>query len=519
MDCALAPMTTTQDHPYRSLLIRLTVLLGGAVGMVLELVGSRLLAPYFGNGLFVWTALIGIMLGFMSLGNYLGGRWADRHLSVSVLFWILLGSAAGIALVAFVEPLILPWLAATGSIKVAAVGGAIALFAVPCTMLGMVTPYSTRYAIHSLADSGVAVGSIFALGTLGSIIGTFLGGFYLIAWVGSHDLIAYLALVPLVLSLVYLTRPIAPKVALAWVAIAVMVGLAMVSSAGALESIDTGYDRYFVYDSVDQSSGRPVRFLARDFESAESAVYTDTGEAFMFNYFQYYDLTLGAANTTGAPLAKTLLIGGGIFSYPRHQVAEYPDSTCDAVEIDPDLYDLARERFMLGADDRVRIHIEDGRTYLNRVADPAGGDYAGGAYDVVVIDAFKSANSIPYQLTTLETMRSCFDVLAPDGLLVMNVIASPQGAGSRFVAAEYATLATIFPQVNLYAVYELTQAEAVQNISIIATKAPRSQLDLTGALRAVSPELTSRQIDPASLPDAFVLTDDYAPADQLLRDI
>lgn len=524
-----------EAHPARMIILRATVLLCGATGMVLELVGSRLLAPYFGNGLFVWTALIGIMLGFMSLGNYLGGRLADRHLTVSVLYWILVASSIGIALVSFIEPLILPPLSAGLSVRIASVVSAIALFAIPCTALGMVTPYSVRYAIQSLVHSGATVGSLFALGTLGSIIGTFLGGFYLIAAVGSHALIAYLSIVPLVLAVPFIKRG-SRRYHLGGAAVAVvLIGLSFATQASALDRLsdafgagltvtsafDTAYDRYFIAESVEPATGRPVRYLARDFESAESAVYADTGEPLIFDYYEYYDLTLAAASNVGDGLRSTLLVGGGTFSYPRHQVAEYASSTSDVVEIDPALVDVARAHFALADDDRIAIYTEDARTFLNRASQPSGraGESRRGSYDVVLIDAFKSANSIPYQLTTAETMRACLEVLDDDGFLVMNIIASPGGAGSQFVSAEYATIASIFPQVNLYAVQDTGRSDVVQNISIVATKAPATAFSLTEVLANISPDLSSRQLNPSDLPAGFVLTDDRAPADQLLQGI
>lgn len=535
-------MTIFDEHPLRMTLLRATVLLCGAVGMIFELVGSRLLAPYFGNGLFVWTALIGIMLGFMSLGNYLGGRVADRHLSVSVLFWILMASSAGIAVVSFLEPVLLPPISAALSVKVAAVTAAIVLFGAGCTALGMVTPYTTRYSIQSVDGSGSTMGSLYALGTLGSIIGTFLGGFYLIAAVGSHALIAYLAIVPLILALFFAFAGRRPdKRQLVGIAVVMaVVALSFVTQASALDrlagafgpgtrvtsSFDTTYDRYMVIDSVDSETGRPIRYLARDFESAESAVFSDNGEPVIFDYYRYYDLTVAAADQVSGGLGSTLIIGGGTFSYPRHQVQVYPGSTTDAIEIDPALVDVAREQFFLQDDDRINIITEDGRTFLNRAADPeafaaAGGDAGATSapYDVVLIDAFKSANSIPYQLTTLETMRSCYELLDDDGFIVMNIIASPEGAGSRFVSAQFETISQVFEQVNLYAVYDMSETEVVQNISIVATKAPRSSFDLSALLGALNPELAARRLDPASLPKAFVLTDDHAPADQLLKDI
>lgn len=499
-------------------LLRITVLLCGAVGMVLELAGSRLLAPFFGNGLFVWTALIGIMLGFMSLGNYLGGRFADKALGREKLFWILIGSAAGIAVISFTEPVILPALSHSVSARWAAVSASILLFGVPCTLLGMVTPYSTRFAMTSLAHSGQTVGSLFALGTLGSIFGTFLGGFYIIAWVGSHTLIPWLAVVPLVLSLFFLARK-QPSHLLALAVAAILVAVGMTATATALESFDTTYDRYFIDYGQDPDTGRRLLFLARDFDSVESAIYADTGEPYILDYVRYYDLALAAASDE-EPVERTLLIGGGTFSYPRHQLEQHRDSRTDVIEIDPKLVDIAKDRFFLEDDPRMRIHLEDGRTYLNRVSGRLSGGEPQQSYDVILIDAFKSANSIPYQLTTRESMQMCYDLLDEDGIVVMNIIASPTGAGSRFVAAELKTLESIFPQVEAFAVFDVEYTATAQNISIIASKRPRAEVELGPLLDSLAPDLTARRLREGQLPDDVrILTDDFAPVDQYLMDI
>jgi len=291
-----------------------------------------------------------------------------------------------------------------------------------------------------------------------------------------------------------------------------------VASASAIDTFDTNYDRYFIEDKLEAGTNRPVTTIARDFRSIESAVYADNGEPYLFEYFGYYDLALNLHEAVAGPLGRTALIGGGTFSYPRYQLLQWPGSSTDVVEIDPALVDVAREHFFLTDDPRMGIFTEDGRTFLNRALRDQQAAGADSTYDAIILDAFKSANSIPYQLTTVETMRSCYDLLADGGVLVMNVIASHRGAGSRFVAAQYLTIAEVFPQVNLYAVFD-SEMDEVQNISIIAVKAETSQFDLTQKLQELNPELTVRLINPAELSNEKVLTDDLAPADQLLSGI
>jgi spermidine synthase len=490
-----------------ALLIGLVVFVSGAIVMVLELVGSRLLAPFFGNSLFVWTSLIGVMLGFMALGGFLGGRLGDRHLSTSVLFWILLAASASIALVAFAEDALLSSLAEGANLRVAAVLSATILFAVPSTLLGMVSPYCTRLRLHALADSGATVGSLYALSTLGSIIGTFAAGFWLIAHVGSHDLVSWLAASALVLALVVAAPLTWRRVAALLGGLAIVVA-AMQGTSTYANSFDTQYDRYFIGHEIEAETMRPVATLSRDNYSIESATYTDNGEPYLLEYYNYYDLALASV----PDVRRTLLIGGGAFSYPRHQLGRYPEAIADVVEIDPDLVSVARSTFALDEDPRLNVIVEDGRTFLNDSRE---------SYDAILIDAFKSASSIPYQLTTRESMSHCYRLLDDDGVLAMNIIASPNGPGSRFLWAEYVTLQAIFPQVEVFAVFDANRPGEVQNMAVIASKS--ESIDLLATLKQIAPDLAARRVDPGTvsglIAGAALITDDFAPVDQYLMDM
>jgi predicted membrane-bound spermidine synthase len=498
------------------------VFLGGAVGMVLELVGSRLLAPYFGNSLFVWTALIGIMLGFMSLGNFLGGRLADRlsatqgsqRSAQSLLFWILAGASFSIALVSFVDAIVLLPLAEVASIRVGSVLGATILFAIPCMLLGMISPICIRLVMERLDSAGSTVGSFYALATLGSIAGTFAGGFWLIAFVGSHHLIGWLALIPLLLAIFY-----APKRTIStWILVglcALVITLALVTSAYAGNQFDSNYDWYYIGEAKGYEEGanaeRLFRYLARDFFTMESAVYLDNSEPVLFNYYRFYDLALEYASGGNAEWdGSTLLIGGGVLSYPRRQVALYPQSTTDVVEIDPMLYDVAKQEFFFQPNPLISIFLEDGRMFLNRSSE---------IYDVVILDAFKSASSIPFQLTTVESMTRCAERLDEDGVLVMNIIGNATYEGSRFVVAQYLTLKEVFPSVEVYYVYGIEDdAHGSQNISFMCCK--KKAIDFNSQLARLSPELTRHRIDPSVFRDDVApLTDDFAPVDQYLMDL
>ncbi len=472
---------------------------GGAIGMVLELVGARLLAPYFGNSLFVWTSLIGVMLGFMSLGYFLGGRLADRHLDTGWLFWILVGASASVALIAVVEGFVLPLLGAGEATRLLAVVSATILFAIPSTLLGMITPYCMRLRMHTIEDSGSTVGSLGALGTLGSIVGTFAAGFWLISLFGSHDMLTLIAGTLALLSLLVIGGVRNPRRVGAVAALVVVVALGA-TIAGA-DTIDTQYDRYFLREIQDPESGRPLIGLSRDEKSAESAAYEDTGEPYRFDYYGFYDL----ASTLRGPVNSALLIGGGTFSYPRLFLSSNPTATMDAVEIDPALYGIAKDRFGFVDDPRLNLYFEDGRIFMNK---------AGGTYNAIFVDAFKSEQTVPYQLTTKENWQRAYDLLDDDGVLVMNVIASPDDERARFFDSLYATISEVFPEVRAFRVQE--QAEgALLNTSIVAMKNPDA--DIAAILREANPEVYARMYAEYEPPvDATIFTDDFAPVDQYL---
>lgn len=488
----------------RPFVVESVVFLCGAVGMILELAGSRLLAPYFGNSIFVWTSLIGVLLGFMALGNFLGGRLADSHLSGRMLFWILISASAAITLIAFTEGAVLPALAKGNGLRTESVAAAIALFALPSTVLGMVAPYSIRLKLHALSDSGSTVGSLYALSTIGSIVGTFLAGFWLIAAVGTHSIILVIAAVPAVLSLLFLA-PVTPRRLAAAAVALLLLASAIAFSKPSLVTLDTQYERYIVRTGTDTRNGRPVVAISPQAQGgSESTVYSDNGEPFPTPYFDYFDLGLKLA----PKVERTLLIGGGAFVYPRRQLGLYPESSTDVVEIDPKLLDIARKDFFLKDDPRLRIFLEDGRTFLNRNTQK---------YNVVLLDAFKARGSVPYQLATREAIQLCSDALDEQGILVMNLVAAPGGPSRRFLESEYATVNEVFPNALVFQVLD-APATDIQNFEIVAAK--NQSIDLTSAIQGIEPQASPRLLKDFKVPDGtLVLTDDRAPVDQLISDI
>ena len=533
------------------------VFCSGAAGMSLQLVGSRLLAPHFGNSIFVWTSLIGVMLGFMALGNFLGGRLADQRTSPDLLFWILIFLSMSISLVAMIGAWTLGFFAEIESLRTGMVLAAASLFAIPCTLFGMVLPTSIRLRMMTVSDSGANIGGLSAISMMGNIAGTFATGFWLIAFVGSRSLLAWLALLVLLLALVVgltLRRSAAGdwwhggRSSVLTLQKLLAVGTALILIVGAFlwhpqargmedfRVFDTLYDKYLVGETtVVRGDGepRPVQFLANNPRAMESAVYADTLEPFFFEYYAFYDMAAQMASQSAGSYEPfhALMIGGGAYVYPRFFFQQFPDSAMDVVEIDPALLDESQENFgLLNHDFNMEVYHEDGRMFLNRtvragvreVAHKEGPPTAiysrKSLYDLVILDAFNSANNVPFQLTTHESMQHCADLLGDKGVLVMNMIASAEGDGSQFLASQYKTLREVFAQVEIYLVRPgAVQAGVPRNVAIIATN--NESFDLRHKAASIDSVLAGQRFDPTSLlehPRAMVLIDDFAPVDQML---
>ena len=184
------------------IMLRVVVFVCGAVVMILELAASRIIAPYLGTSIVVWTGLIGIILGSLSLGYWWGGKIADKNANYKRLGIILAISAVLTALISYFKP-VLSLIQNIDSLEFGAILSTLILFAPATVVLGMVTPYAVRLAIRSIDDSGKTVGNLYAISTLGSIIGTFLGGFFLISIFGNARIISILSITLALCSLFF----------------------------------------------------------------------------------------------------------------------------------------------------------------------------------------------------------------------------------------------------------------------------------------------------------------------------
>ncbi len=400
--------------------LEIIIFVSGAVVMILELIGSRILAPYLGTSIFVWSALIGIILGALSLGYYLGGRLSKNNPHLAFLTTILLLAGLSILLLTIIKTPVLE-IAMSLGIKIGSVVATLGLFALPSVILGMVSPYAIRLKIKNIEQSGGVAGNLYALSTVGSIVGTFLAGFYLIPTFGSQHILFGLSLILILTSLLggkkFFTTMFLIFVLISWAALGSKLTLYVYEA-------DSAYNHIIVNDQVDQT-GQPTRglYLATELHSV---IYKNSDELASF-YHRIYQLD----NLFKPDIKTGLSLGGGAYISPLKFLQKYPQAEMTVVEIDPKVTAVAKNFFGLNPNLRLSIKHEDARIFLNNNSKK---------YDVIYGDAFASYYAIPFQLTTSEAIKEIYSQLNDDGVFIINIISGLTGEKSTFLQAQYLSI-------------------------------------------------------------------------------
>jgi len=529
--------------------IGVAVFIAGAVLLGLEIASSRVLAPFFGSSLYVWGALIGVVLAGLSVGYWLGGMAADRE-PTPQLFVAVLGLGALLVLaIPFVDGWVLDQVVELDpGPRLNPLLATVVLFGAPAVVLGTVSPIAVKLRARSLDRLGRTAGRLFAISTAGSIAGTFATAFWLIPELGTDQLLAAgaVALMLAAAAVALVERLTAAFVVAVAIAAASFGGvLALAPEKGGIVAASEFRNWSPVYrqrgidagprsgDPADGQSGFEVlhakdtqyhrlavvedgtsRYLRFD-NSFQSGMFLEQPFRTRFDYTDYLQLAL--AYNAGAKRILFIGLGGG--SAPKRMWRDFPALQLDVVELDPEVVDVAYRFFELPRDERLRVDVEDGRRYLSQNEGP---------WDAIVIDAFYS-DSIPFHLATREFLELAQARLAPGGVIATNVIGAVAGKQSRLLRSMLRTYRTIFPTVAIHPVFSDGDADrtAVTNVIFVAAEgaAPAKQF-LAERWRGVredapgAPDLgraiRDRVDAPISTSNVPVLTDDYAPTDALL---
>lgn len=491
----------------------LLVFWSGLVTLGVELAASRLLAPFFGTSLIVWATLIGLILVYLSVGYWLGGRWADHSPRMETLIPIVSAAAVLIGIVPLVAaPVLRLSVEGFAQFNAGLLGGSfvgvLLLFTAPMILLGCVSPFAIRLAVQEVEHTGRTAGQLYALSTLGSFVGTFLPVLWLIPQVGTRWTFWCFALS--LLAVAALAAGLTARRVLGWplVGFAAVLALALWNSAQPIKPgtglLYEGESLYHYIRVVEDPSG--WRFLELNEGQATHSAYLP-GNGTTGGVWDYYLL---APYFTPAPYdalahAKSwAIIGVAAGSTPRAIRTVYGAEPVVGVEIDGQIVEVGREYFALGELDSLEIVIEDGRTWLAQDE---------GRYDVIGIDAYRQPY-IPFHLTTVEFFQDARAHLTERGAVAINVGRAPNDW--RLVEALTSTMQEVFPTV--FAI----DVDDAYNTLLIGTNQPVHAGDVVTNLEAIShPTLTAlvqRARGRTRLPlgSGLVFTDDRAPVEQVV---
>ena len=479
--------------------LALLVFVVGSASLGAEIAAARLMAPFFGASTVVWANTIGVVLLSLSVGYWLGGRFADRHPHKRGLCTLVLVAALAVAAIPFAaDPFLDASVRALDEVSAGAFVGSLlgvtVLVAPPVMLLGAVSPYAIRLAVERVEESGTVAGRMYAISTVGSLVGTWGSALLLVPLVGTRRTFLIFGLACALVALPGVTRRAAlavPAVILALLALPT--GTIKAAGEGTvLEEVDTEYQYARV---VEEPDGR--RELELNEGQAVHSLYRP-GSYLTGDIWDEY-LVLPFAALGRAP-AKVAILGNAAGTTARALGRYFPRTEVHGVEIDGELSRLGRKWFDM-RNPRLRVFHEDARPYLRRT---------GERYDVIMVDAYRQPY-IPFYLTTREFFELTRDRLRPGGAVVVNA-GHPEGQDDleKVLAA---TMREVFPTV-LRDPSEDTNTLILASASATAERLRRAVPRLPPDLRGVA-QATVARLGP-SLEGGAVYTDDKAPVEWLI---
>jgi spermidine synthase len=474
-------------------MLMLLVFVAGTGSMATEIGASRLLAPYFGSSTIVWANIIGLILASLSLGYVLGGRLADRRPSPPVLGAVVLAGALLVAAVPFAaRPFLDLSVRALDALSTGAMVGsffaALILFAPPVTLLGMVTPFAIRLAVTDVAVAGRVAGRVFALSTVGSLLGTFVPALLTIPLIGTQrTLLGAAALIALAA---------APLVGRRWLLVALLPAALLAAPPGLIKPrADLVFERESRYQFIQVVGDAGSHYL---YLNEGYAVHSEWHADSVLTGGEW-DMFLTAPPLLGHPVERVAILGNAGGTTARAFGVYYPTATIDAVEIDSAVTAAGDAYFGLGDNPQVTVHTADARPFLRGTDE---------RYDLILIDAYRQPY-VPFYLATREFFELCRQRLRPGGLVALNISTVPDD--HRLAGDIAGTLASVFPQVVTWQALRFNQF--VVGLDAPATPAVLRARLLAGP-RALLPLTRLFAADYAvAAPATRPWTDDRAPVE------
>ncbi|MGB0712176.1 MAG: fused MFS/spermidine synthase [Gammaproteobacteria bacterium] len=498
------------QYPPRFALYAGVVFLSSALVLVLELLAARLIAPFVGVSLYSWTAIIGVVLAGLSLGNWLGGLWADRGATARGAGVVLFLAGIAALTVLWLLPLVAgPLQNAQLSLAASSFLLALVLFFLPAALIGVITPLLTTLALMESQRPGHIVGLMHALAALGSIVGTFATGFWLLQWLGSRDLVLATGILLMLMALPLLggRRPL----------VSACLTLGVLSWTTAQYSYPDPCDHesnYFCIRVVDSSADVPhgnARSLVLD-HLLHSTNHEQDAELILAPYLHLMD-ELITHQRRGESGGSYFFAGGGAYTLPRALLARDERARITVAELDPVVTRVATEKLHLDTRGMDILHL-DARAALNRLSTSQNA-----AFDAVVGDVFHDI-AIPHHLLTREFSARIAASLNPQGIYVMNVVDAFPDA--RLIKALHRTLSAEFADVQIWIDQlprEATRVTYVISARQVGPEQADRMLSRNGLRRAWYKVTEPVLAVGTPLDQIPLLTDDHAPVERLLAQL
>jgi spermidine synthase len=453
----------------------LTVFTGGMATLAIEFTASRMLQTVYGTSNIVWANVIGLVLFFLTIGYFVGGRLADRYPYPHVFYWIVsLAGFSGVFFLLLTSVILRTAASALAAVNIGAVisslvGVTLAL-AVPITLLGCISPFAVRLGVRDVREAGRISGLVYAVSTWGSLLGTYLpvliviptagtrltalifGGFLLLIGLGGLASVRGKAATPAVALPLLLLLPV-----LAWTTGNIK------SSPGQIFEAESAYN-YIQVVRLEECN-----YLLLNEGQAYHSFYCDDGYV---PYVSVWTMMMAAPffNTPESVSVERMLVVGlaaGTVSKQFTQV--FGPVPIDGIEIDPAIVQTGRDYFAMN-EPNVNAIVGDGRYELNRLP---------GGYDIVTVDAYK-VPYIPWHMTTREYFQEVRAQMTGNGVLAINVGYVP--GDRRLIEAIVNTLLTVFPSVHAIDV------PGALNTIVVATVQPTSSDNLRRNLELLDGE-------------------------------
>ncbi len=485
-----------------------TVFLSSAILLVLEITAGRLIAPYVGVTIYSWTSIIGVILAGLSLGNWIGGRWADRGAGERAVGVVLMLSGL-FSLMSLLALSILAPVLQNSQLDLVSSSFlyVLGMFFIPSVMLGIPTPMLTTLALQLDQRTGHIVGRMHALAALGSIIGTFITGFVLIQYVGSRNVVILSAILLVLLALPFFRA--ASKATLVGLLVLLAVGASLTHLKDGFANPCDHESNYFCLRVVDVPDMAPfgnARALVLD--HLIHGINHESRADMLIPPYMHLMQELVENHFIDQPAAgrRYFFAGGGSYTQPRAVLALDPDARVTVAELDPMVTRVVEEAMFVDSSNMTILH-GDARTSLYR--------HKGELFDVVVTDAFHDI-AIPYHLVTQEFVQLARARMQQDGFFTTNVVdAFPN---PRMVKSLMKTLQQEFAHVDAW-LDQIPQGEERMTFVLSASDRPIQQDILRASqgferawFRVTVPLLNSG----TALADLPVFTDDYVPVERLI---